>query len=187
MFTVKTHKPNSRHICLYISEESQASQIKRKAYVSNLFWLTGQWSSKCVLPGQTINEYNYWEGLHCLRQQAHRKCLDQWYNQAGWYTMTLCQCMQLCQHSYFWSLKTWLWDPTPLLAWIGPLRFLLVSKNKIAITRALFPGCTWNSRTITNHPACYFNSTQLQKCFQTWQKHWTYCINSEQGNNQKQR
>ena len=77
--------------------------------------------------------------------------------------------------------------PPPLLAWIGPLRFLPVSKNEIAVTRAPFPGCTWNSRTITDHPACYFNFTQLQKCFQTWQKHWTYGINSEQGNNQKQR
>jgi len=187
MFTGKTHKSNSRHVCLSTSEESQASQIKHKAYVSDLFWLTGQWSSKCVLPGQTINQYNYREVLHCLRQQAHQKCLDKWHNQAGWYTMTLCQCLQFCQHSYFWSLKTWLWDPTPLLAWIGPLRFLLVSKNEIAVTRAPFPGCTWNAGTITDHPACNFNFTQLQKCFQTWQKHWTHCINLEQGNNQKQR
>jgi hypothetical protein len=65
-------------------------------------------------------------------------------------------------HSYFGSWKTWLWDPTPLLAWSGPLRFLLVSKNKIAVTRAPFPGCTWNSGTITDHPACNFNFTQLR-------------------------
>jgi hypothetical protein len=113
------------------------------------------------------------------------KSPEQWHNQPGWYNMILCQCTQLCQQSYFWSLTTWLWDPTPLLAWIGPLRFLLVSNNEIAVTRTPFPGCTWNSGTITDHPAWNFNFTQLQKCFQTWQKHWTHCVNSELGQQPK--
>lgn len=53
--------------------------------------------------------------------------------------------------SNFWLLKTWLWPPAFWLARFDPLWYLLVTKNKIAATKALFPACPWNSKTITGH------------------------------------
>jgi hypothetical protein len=55
--------------------------------------------------------------------------LNVW-NYAGaktaWFTMTLHWSTLLCQCSSFCPLKTWLWSPPTLFAWLGPLWFLVL-------------------------------------------------------------
>jgi hypothetical protein len=44
-------------------------------------------------------------------------------------------------------------------SWFGCLWFILVSENEITVKRVLFPGCVWNSGTVTDHSTC--NSKML--------------------------
>jgi hypothetical protein len=44
------------------------------------------------------------------------------------------------------------YGPPLLLAWFGPLWIFLVYVNEIESKRASFPGCHWNSGTITDRP-----------------------------------
>jgi hypothetical protein len=70
----------------------------------------------------------------------------------GCFTMTMRRRTPLCLCSDFWPLKTWLWSPTSLFTWFGPLQFLLVSENEIEAKRASFPGGHWNSGKIADRP-----------------------------------
>jgi hypothetical protein len=54
--------------------------------------------------------------------------------------------------SDFWPLKTCLWSPPFLLAWLVPLWFLFVSENEIESKRETFPGSHWRLEIITDRP-----------------------------------
>jgi hypothetical protein len=86
-----------------------------------------------VPSGQMVNQHYNWEVLQHLREQVCWEHLEWWHNQ-NWFIHHGCG------------------PPTPLLAWFGPLWFLLVSENEIPAKRVSFPGCLWNSGTITDHP-----------------------------------
>ena len=145
--------PSVANAMLPPSKESQASQVKHKRYICDLFGLWGH-SSAGIFPCSwltSVTAEKFWIVWGST-------CIEYVQNNGGtrsvWYTMTLCW-HTCCGSAAISAVENRVLVPWhSLLAWFGWLWFVLVSKNEIPAMSLLLWVCPWNSRRVADHLTC---------------------------------
>jgi hypothetical protein len=101
---------------------------------------------------QTVNQHYYRDFCIVWGSKPAKNIRNNGRIRIGLFTMIMSRHTLLCQCSSFCCQKHGCGPPPSLLTWYGPMWLLLVSKNEITAKRVSFPGCVWNSVTITECP-----------------------------------
>jgi hypothetical protein len=127
-----------------------------------------------VPPGQTVNQHYYREVLQCLTEQIHQKVQNDGGTTTCSFNMTICWCTLLCRCSNFWPLKTRLWSPPALHAYLAHCAFFSFQRMK-----SQTKGCRFRISQIHESLTTLYTIPKClsQWCFQQWQKMYTCCIN----------